>query len=76
MNTPEKRYAFCETLVAGGTWHIRELTAGGEKFGGGADSLALCGREVCWDLQSPIVSRLLELSNCCKKCTGLFVAPE
>jgi hypothetical protein len=47
-------YSFCETATAGAKtpWHIRVLTAKGRKLGGGADTPALCGREVSWDLNA------------------------
>lgn len=45
-------YSYCESVTATGTspWHIRRLTEIGRKLGGGADTPALCGREVSWDL--------------------------
>ncbi|MFE6967239.1 hypothetical protein ACFVAJ_19325 [Agromyces sp. NPDC057679] len=53
---PEKSapvYTYCETATAGPTTpnHIRELSEQGMKTGGGADTKALCGREVAWDLR-------------------------
>jgi len=50
------KYSFCETVTASSVspWHIRELTAVGRKLGGGADTLALCGREVSWDLSGGV----------------------
>lgn len=45
------RYAYCETVSAGPDtpWHVRQLTDAGMKRSGGADTPALCGREVAWD---------------------------
>lgn len=45
-------YSECETSTAGPTTptHFRELTAQGKFPSGGADTLALCGRKVAWDL--------------------------
>lgn len=61
-------YSFCETVTATGSspWHIRLLTDVGQKFGGGADTPALCDREVAWDLEVEITDH--HLSHCCKKC--------
>lgn len=44
--------AFCETNTAGPEtpWHIRNLTETGMHLSGGADTLALCGRKVAWDV--------------------------
>lgn len=49
-------FAFCEAMTASATspWHIRPLTAVGKKLGGGADTPALCGRKVSWDLQGDV----------------------
>lgn len=49
-------YSFCETVTAGplSKWHIRPLTKVGKKLGGGADTPALCGRTVSWDLNPPV----------------------
>jgi hypothetical protein len=59
-------YSFCETTHAGplSPWHIRELTMAGKKFGGGADTLALCGRKVAWDLEVIITPRHIADSTC------------
>ena len=78
------KYAFCETVTAGGTtpWHIRQLTEKGPKFGGGADTKSLCGREVAWDLgvSDSRTSRTeilpispIHLGHCCKKCKESYV---
>lgn len=65
-------YAFCETILAGSLspWHIRKLTERGLKPGGGADSPALCGRKVAWDIATPIRESLLK--NACKKCQEVY----
>lgn len=65
-----KDFAFCETVTAGPTtfWHIRPLTARGHKFGGGADTPALCGRKVSWDLKCEITPRSLQSSRICPHC--------
>jgi hypothetical protein len=64
-----EKFAFCETIHATGIspWHIRKLTNKGLKFGGGADTKALCGREVSWDLELDIREDHLD-DRCCRKC--------
>lgn len=49
---PAARYSICETITAGPTTprHLRVLVDE-LKPGGGADSPALCGREVAWDIR-------------------------
>jgi hypothetical protein len=61
-------YSFCETSTARAMtpWHIRKLTKAGKKLGGGADSPALCGRAVAWDLNVEIDAH--HLSHCCRDC--------
>jgi hypothetical protein len=54
---PERRlFSFCETVTAGGgsPWHIRPLTERGRMLSGGADTMALCGRKVSWDVRAQI----------------------
>ena len=53
-------YAFSETATASpdSPWHVRHLVSG-LKTSGGADSLALCGREVAWDIKHVEVSDLI-----------------
>lgn len=60
-------YSYCETLAAY-SWHIRPLTSKGKKFGGGADTLALCGAKASWDLIAPITLRSLQSSSICATC--------
>jgi len=52
VNVPKAEYAYCESIHASGSsrWHIRRLTAAGRKLGGGADTPALCGLTVAWDI--------------------------
>lgn len=71
---PMTEYAFCETVTAsGGTpWHIRPLTAAGKKLSGGADTPALCGRIVAWDLSVLICSDSLEMA--CPRCRVKYEA--
>jgi hypothetical protein len=70
--TPQAEFSFCETVTASGSspWHIRPLTPAGQKLGGGADSPALCGRVVGWDLVVPITE--YRLKHCCKRCVELY----
>ena len=52
-------------------WHIRLLTEQGEKLSGGADSPALCGKEVAWDLKVDIT--LHHLGHCCPVCRQKYI---
>ena len=68
-----KKYSFCETVTAAplGLWHIRKLTKNGYKYGGGADTKALCGKKVSWDMAVDITKYHLE-NNTCKKCLNEY----
>lgn len=68
------KFAFCESIHATGTspWHIRELTNKGLKCGGGADTKALCDREVAWDLEVEITQHHL-IYNSCRRCFQKFL---
>lgn len=64
-------YSFCETAAASGAspWHIRKLGPAGPKYGGGADSPALCGRRMDlggWDLYVVITTE--HLKHACRAC--------
>jgi len=50
--TTQTLYALCERATASpfSPHHIRPLTAAGKKMSGGADTVALCGAEVAWDV--------------------------
>jgi hypothetical protein len=63
------KYSFCENAGAGSMslWHIRPLTEKGRKLGGGADTLALCGWKVNWDLLDELTEHHFT-HNACKKC--------
>ena len=65
-------FSFCETATASSIspWHIRKLTVYGKKYGGGADTPALCGIKVSWDLEVKIDD--LHLQHACKKCVSAF----
>ena len=66
-------FSFCENTWAGSEtpWHIRKLTTNGRKLTGGADSVALCGRFVYWDLDIEITEH--HLTHCCQKCRKEYV---
>lgn len=66
-------YSFCEPVnaVVGNLWHIRRLTEIGRKFGGGADTLSLCGRTVAWDMNVPFDTDRYRLVLC-RKCLAAF----
>lgn len=42
-------FRYCESTIAM-LWHIRSLGQKGECKSGGADTAALCGRRVDWDV--------------------------
>lgn len=65
-------FVFCERINATGSspWHIRKLTSNGTKFGGGADTKALCGKDVSWDLKVNISN--INLAVSCPQCHILF----
>lgn len=72
-NLPQKpEYSFCESAWASGAspWHIRKLTDKGRKLGGGADTRALCGREVAWDLQVELTEH--HLGHSCQACVSAY----
>lgn len=50
------QYSYCESLAASGSspWHIRKLSAGGQKLSGRVDTPSLCGRAMAWDINHPI----------------------
>lgn len=66
-------FSLCETITASGSssWHLRQLTQTGPKYGGGADTPALCGREVSWDLEVPLTEHHLR-RNVCHECLAAY----
>ncbi len=60
------KYSFCESVHATpySKWHIRRLTKLGRKLGGGADTLALCGRVIGWDLDVKLDFHHLAHNSC------------
>jgi len=65
-------HSFCEKATAGpwSRWHIRPLTEIGRKLGGGADTVALCGTKVAWDLAVEITEH--HLTHCCPECAKRY----
>ena len=59
-------YSFCEAVTATSfsKWHIRRLSRVGQKFGGGADTPALCGRKVSWDLKAEVNPEMVDDWTC------------
>lgn len=68
------KFSFCESVTATAQqpWHIRMLTDKGIKLGGGADTKALCGVKVQWDLDVPITEHHLN-NNVCRKCYEEYI---
>jgi hypothetical protein len=66
------KFAFCEAATAGGgsRWHIRPLTPRGKMLGGGADTEALCGRQVSWDVKPDVNER--QLQGACPICARIY----
>ena len=71
VTTKPPQYSFCEE-APGGLWHIRQLSDVGRKLGGGADTDALCGRRVSWDLSVEIEAHYFKHS--CPQCALMFAA--
>lgn len=69
----ETQYYFCETVTARplGPWHIRPAGNKGRCPGGGADTEALCGLEMAWDLEVDITPHHLNHSAC-TRCRELY----
>jgi hypothetical protein len=67
-----RKYMFCETATAGSRtpWHIRLISPTGPKYGGGADTPALCGTEVAWDLAVEITNH--HLTHACPQCVQAY----
>jgi len=73
--TNKPKYSFCEHAHATpwSKWHIRRLTAAGLKLGGGADTPALCGRTVAWDLSQLATGRVdADHEFVCGKCAEIY----
>ena len=69
-----ENYAFCEPSYVGSNrpWHIRKLSNAGKMLGGGADTLTLCGRDLCkgWDIDVIISQNFLDIA--CSKCVTVL----
>lgn len=74
MITDKPIYSFCEPVWASSIsrWHIRKLSFKGSKYGGGADTPALCGLDLrCgWDLRVDITDH--HLGHTCSKCVKTY----
>ena len=66
-----QKYAYCEGMFASSTsfWHIRKLSSKGRKPSGGADTLALCGHKVSWDLN---ISPDILTDRTCLACAKIY----
>lgn len=76
-NGSELVYFFCETSTASGEtpWHIRKAGPKGECLGGGADTPALCGRVVAWDVQLEVAPKTIDRVKPCVRCAEMFANP-
>jgi hypothetical protein len=65
-------YFFSETAYAGPLtpWHIRPAGDKGRCPGGGADTAALCGREVAWDVACEVTEESLARVEPCGRCVA------
>jgi hypothetical protein len=65
-------YRYCEPAMASSRsrWHIRPLTEKGPRYGGGADTTALCGTVVAWDLEVRVDEK--HFRGCCCECVRLY----
>jgi hypothetical protein len=65
-------YFFCERAYAGALtpWHIRPVGDKGRCPGGGADTVALCGREVSWDVSCEVTAESLQRVEPCRRCAA------
>lgn len=68
------RYAFCEPVTAASftAIHIRRLGVRGLRLTGGADTPALCGRSVNWDVPGMITPDAIEDERTCHVCREKF----
>ncbi len=68
-----RQVSICETgNQPKATWHLRWLTDKGPMYGGGADTDAMCGASVRWDLQIPIDANTM--SHVCTACRRFFLS--
>jgi hypothetical protein len=72
FRTERPQHSLCEKANAGSAsvWHIRRLTHAGRMLGGKADTRALCGKKVSWDLSVEI--KAFYLNHCCAQCALIF----
>lgn len=69
-------FSYCEPVTAGplAVWHIRRLTAVGHKPTGGADTKALCGLPVAWDIPCSIRQGDADTEGVCPACADAYRA--
>lgn len=67
---PDQRWFFCETQFAGANapWHLRPAGERGVCLGGAADTPALCGRDVSWDIDLEVTPQTLVEVGACARC--------
>ncbi len=67
-------YSFCESQWASSEskWHIRKLTEKGKMCGGGADTKALCGLTVAWDLEKVTLTEFHLRESACPRCVEAY----
>lgn len=70
---PPGTLVYCEPVWASSLarWHIRRITETGLHTGGGADTKALCGLEVSWDI-FPIATNPYALKSSCPECVAEY----
>ena len=63
-------YAFCETAsaFAKGPNHVRKLSTVGLLPSGGADTVALCGTTVAWDVAETTLENAISVNFTCRSC--------
>lgn len=67
-------FFFSETVTAHALapWHIRPAGDKGRCPGGGADTAALCGRVVAWDLDLEVTDETVARVGPCARCAAAF----
>jgi hypothetical protein len=67
------RLAFCENVTASSSSpiHIRILTGFGLQPSGGADTMALCGNHVAWDIPGVVNEATMADDRTCRRCVNL-----
>lgn len=72
------RFAFCENVTASSTsaFHIRMLSGRGLQPSGSADTMALCGSHVAWDVPGIVNEATIADDRTCRRCLMLFLESE